>query len=292
MLLFLQSSLQFMMFPVSSPSKSEWLSSNGLLSWRFPKALGSYTLIGRSRAADATSFVIPELDMLLDCGCLVSNARPSHIFITHAHADHCLSITRLLSQTRPPHVYLPSSAVVPMREFIEKFRILNATEPFNPDPSTWIPNHQLIGVQPDQMLSLNRGMQVRVFEMDHSVPCCGYGFYETRKKLKKEYGHLTGKEIVALRQADPSLQISEERLAPQFAFLGDTTASIFERYQEELLRFPLIIVECSFIDHEQHGQRAADVKHVVWVRMISVDFRYLTSLHIVDGSPALRSSTS
>jgi hypothetical protein len=143
--------------------------------------------------------------------------------------------------------------------------VLRATGGLDPDPSTWTPNHQLIGVEPDQMLPLRQSMQVRVFDMDHSVPCCGYGFYDTRQKLKKEYEGLPGKEIAALRRTDPNLQISEERLVPQFVFLGDTTASVFEKYGEELLRFPVIIVECSFIDHEQHGQRAADVKHVIWV---------------------------
>jgi hypothetical protein len=48
--------------------------------------------------------------------------------------------------------------------------------------------------------------------------------------------------------------------------MGDTTASICERYQTELFQFPLIIIECSFIDNEDHAERAADVKHVIWVR--------------------------
>ncbi|CAF4546936.1 unnamed protein product, partial [Rotaria magnacalcarata] len=46
----------------------------------------------------------------------------------------------------------------------------------------------------------------------------------------------------------------------------DTTTTIFDKYSAELFQFPLIIVECSFIDNEQHAERAADVKHVIWVR--------------------------
>lgn len=257
------------MFPLSSPSTSEWLCSEGLLSWKFPKSLGSCTLIGRSRAADATSLFIPELDILLDCGCVVTKSRPQYVFITHTHSDHCHDVNRLLSRSRPPQIYLPSSGVVPMSEFIQKCMILLGAGTLDPDPSTWRINHQLIGVEPDQILLLRQSMQVRVFDMDHSVPCCGYGFYDTRQKLKKEYEGLPGKEIAALRRADPTLQISEERLVPLFAFLGDTTASVFEKYGAELLRFPVIIVECSFIDHERHGQRAADVKHVIWVSVRS-----------------------
>jgi ribonuclease Z len=253
------------MFPVSTPPTSEWLCSHGILSWKFPKSVGSYTLIGRSRAADATSLFIPELDMLLDCGCLVTATRPRYIFITHAHSDHCLDVTRLLSRVCPPQIYLPTSGVQPMKDFIEKCQILRAAGRLDPDPKTWTPNYELIGVEPDDLLSFRKTMKIRVFDMDHSVPCCGYGFYECRQKLKKEYEHRKSKDITDMRRINRNLELTEERLVPLFAFMGDTTAVIFDRYQTELFKFPLIIVECSFIDNEQHSERAADVKHVIWV---------------------------
>lgn len=254
------------MFPIPTPSTSEWLCSNGILSWKFPKSVGSYTLIGRSRAADATSLFIPELDMLLDCGCLVTVTRPLYIFITHSHSDHCLDIIRLLSRKRPPQVYLPTSAVQPMADFIEKCQILKAGGRVDQEPQAWTHNHKLIGVNHGDLLSFRKTMKIRVFDMDHSVPCCGYGFYECRQKLKTEYQHLTSKDIADMRRADKNIEISEERLVPLFAFMGDTTAIVFEKYQTELFQFPLIITECSFIDSEQHSERASDVKHVIWVR--------------------------
>ncbi len=254
------------MFPISTPSTSEWLCANGILSWKFPKSIGSYTLIGRSRAADATSLFIPELDMLLDCGCLVTVTRPLYIFITHSHSDHCLDITRLLSKTRPPQVYLPISAVEHMKGYIQNCQILRAAGRIDPDPTTWKPNYELIGVQPDDLLTFRKTMRIRVFDMDHSVPCCGYGFYDCRQKLKKEYEHLKGQDIANMKRENKNLELSEERLIPLFAFMGDTTAIIFEKYQNELFQFPLIIIECSFIDNEQHAERASDVKHVIWVR--------------------------
>lgn len=254
------------MFPVSIPPPSEWLCSHGILKWKFPKSIGSYTLIGRSRAADATSFLIPELDILLDCGCLVPHIRPLYIFITHTHSDHCLDINRLLSISRPPKIYLPVSACQPMKDYIERCQILRAAGQIDPDPQKWIPNYELIGVQHDDFLSFRKNMKIRVFDMDHSVPCCGYGFYEIRNKLKKEYENLTSKDIANMRRINKDLDLCEERLFPLFAFMGDTTAIIFDKYNTELSQFPLIIVECTFIDHEQHSERASDVKHVIWVR--------------------------
>jgi ribonuclease Z len=254
------------MFPVPTPSTSEWLCSNGILSWKFPRSIGSYTLIGRSRAADATSLFIPELDMLLDCGCLVTVTRPLYVFITHSHSDHCTNIHRVLSRMQPPQIYLPISAVEPMKDFIDSSRILGSGGRIDGDPKNWPPNYELIGVKPNDFLSFRKTMKIRVFDMDHSVPCCGYGFYECRQKLKKEYEHLTSREIGTMKRENKNLELSEERLFPLFAFMGDTTASIFEKYQDELSQIPLIIIECSFIDNEQHAERAADVKHVLWVR--------------------------
>jgi hypothetical protein len=153
-----------------------------------------------------------------------------------------------------------------MKDYIEKCQILRAAGRINPDPTTWKQNYELIGVEPNDFLTFRKTMRIRVFDMDHSVPCCGYGFYESRQKLKKEYEHLTSKDLGNMRRENPNLQISEERLIPLFAFMGDTTAIIFEKYQIELFQFPLIIIECSFIDNEQHAERASDVKHVIWVR--------------------------
>ena len=263
------------MFPVSTPSTSEWLCSNGILSWKFPPSSGSYTLIGRSRAADATSFYIPELDMLLDCGCLVAVTRPLYIFITHSHSDHCLDINRMISRSRPPQIYLPSSQVEMMKDYMDKCFILRGAGRVNPDPTTWTPSYQLIGAKPDDIFPFRKDMQIRVFDMDHSVPCCGYGFYQIRSKLKEEYRHLTSKEIAQLKRDNSDLQLSEPRAAPLFAFMGDTTASIFQRYSTELFQFPVIIVECSFIDNEEHAERASDVKHVLWVRRKSL----IVSIH-------------
>ena len=154
-----------------------------------------------------------------------------------------------------------------MRDFIEKGLILRTAGRLDRDPTTWTPNHHLIGVQPDDVFPVRKDMQVRVFDMDHSVPCCGYGFYQCRQKLKREYADLSKTDLVALRRTNKDLQISEERMMPLFAFMGDTTTTIFEKYRTELSLFPVIIVECSFIDHEEHGERAADVKHVLWVRL-------------------------
>ncbi|CAF1635469.1 unnamed protein product [Didymodactylos carnosus] len=175
----------------------------------------------------------------------------------------------MVSRRRPPHVYLPISAVTHMTDYISTCQILRAAGRIDPDPNKWLPNYKLIGVKHDDLLSLDnefsprKNIKVRVFDMDHSVPCCGYGFYECRQKLKKEFQHLSGKDIGMLRKTN-GVEVTEEVMIPLFAFMGDTTAVIFNEYGKELLQFPVIIVECSFIDNDLHGERAADVKHIIW----------------------------
>ncbi|CAF4099917.1 unnamed protein product [Adineta steineri] len=243
---------------------SESFCSNDILSWKFPKTLGCYTLIGRSRADDATSLFIPELDILLDCGCSVTVTRPLHIFITHTHLDHCLDITRLWGKNVIPKVYLPTFAVQPMQDYIRKCQVLTMFKEIDPDPAKWVPSFELIGVEPDDLLDFRETMKIRVFEMDYSVPCCGYGFYERRRKLKQEYKHLSNIDIGKMKRENKNLELNEERLVPLFAFMGNTTVSIFNRYENELFQFPLIIVECSYINSELHQTAAAEGKHIIW----------------------------
>jgi ribonuclease Z len=64
---------------------------------------------------------------------------------------------------------------------------------------------------------------------------------------------LKGAEIAALRKAGENVsQVVDKRL---FLFLGDTTASVFTT-TPELLLFPVIICECTFIDQADIEQAA------------------------------------
>ncbi|CAF1026405.1 unnamed protein product [Rotaria sordida] len=147
---------------------------------------------------------------------------------------------------------------------MRKCQVLTMVKETDPDPAKWVPSHKLIGVKPDDLLDFRETMKIRVFEMDYSVPCCGYGFYERRQKLKKEYVHLSNKDIGKMKRENKNLKLSEERIVPLFVFMGDTTVSIFNRYENELFQFPLIIVECSYINSELHREAALEGKHIIW----------------------------
>lgn len=77
-------------------------STEATLQWKFPHEIAKLTLIGRSRAADATGFYIPELCFALDAGAVACDQFGYHIFITHTHTDHvhmvlCCSSVQIFS---------------------------------------------------------------------------------------------------------------------------------------------------------------------------------------------------
>jgi ribonuclease Z len=104
-----------------------------ILEWRFPKPYHNLTLTGRSRAAWHTSFVIPQLNLLLDAGLCVNNLRPKHIFLTHGHSDHTLLTPAFAKRSDPPDIYCPAE----MKDALDNF--INAKTMLNEGGGIWPP---------------------------------------------------------------------------------------------------------------------------------------------------------
>ena len=66
--------------------------------------------------------------------------------------------------------------------------------------------------------------------------------------MKSEYKDLPRDEIIALRKK--GVEITENAKHYLFAFLGDTTHRVFDM-NTELLNYPVIIVECTFL-YDEH----------------------------------------
>jgi len=96
-----------------------------ILEWKFPKPYHNLTLVGRSRAAWHTSFVVPQLNLLLDAGLVVNNTRPKHIFLTHGHSDHTLLAPAFLKRSDPPDIYCPAEMGSALDAFLDAKTMLN-----------------------------------------------------------------------------------------------------------------------------------------------------------------------
>jgi len=187
------------------------------------------------------------------------------VFITHCHTDHCHHMTHLKSLTKPPNVYLPAESVDRMENFLNASQQL--TSSLTPEEYDCIERgttHVLHGVHAGDRIVFNRkrGLACRVVHCDHRVPCVGYVFSELRRELRDEYRGLPGPEIGRLRKR--GVEVTRETETPLLCFLGDTTASILDGPDADLIFCcPTIIVECTFLT-EDCRENAERTRHVVW----------------------------
>jgi ribonuclease Z len=259
--------------PLPQSTRSE------VLEWRFPKPYSHYVLTGKSRAAWHTSFVIPQLNLLLDAGLCVNKLRPKHVFITHGHNDHTLLSPAFVKREDPPDIFCPAEMRKVFDDYILANTMLNlggliesatndASEETNgdgtPPQNEWLNTHITHPVRHGDVVPLRRlkNITATVFDCDHTVPCVGYVFSTTSHRLKPEYSSLKGPELKALRQSGAT--ITNEHCSPIFAFLGDTTAATLAAEPEWLRNgIPVVITECSFL-HEEHRVQADRTKHTIW----------------------------
>lgn len=266
-----------------------------VLEWRFPRPHHQYVLTGRSRAAWHTSFVIPQLNLLLDAGLCVNKLRPKHVFITHGHNDHSLLAPAFVKREDPPDIFCPAGMKRVFDDFILANTMLNlgglighddaeaaglmidenskngneedsdGSVERTPSQKAWLNTHHTHGVRHGDVVPLRRltGITATVFDCDHTVPCVGYVFSSTTNRLRPEFTSLPGAELQALRKS--GTQLTEPHTRPIFAFLGDTTAATLAAEPDWLAKdeIPVVITECSFL-REEHRAQAEKTKHTIW----------------------------
>ncbi|PRP80072.1 hypothetical protein PROFUN_10755 [Planoprotostelium fungivorum] len=221
------------------------------------------TLIGYSRAADTTSFFIPELSFSLDAGPFkVHTSHPSHVFITHGHSDHSFGMTALVSRAKPPKVYIPISTAPLLDQYL--FSSQQLTGACAMTPEEYQTNHVTHGVQPGDIITLdNLPYEITVINCDHSCPSVGFTFHKITHRLRREYQGRAGADLKKLRQ--DGIDITEICRKSLFTFLGDTTAETLssEESASWLSTMPVVITECTFLD-EKHRKNAEKTKHTLW----------------------------
>ena len=104
----------------------------------------------------------------------LSMKRLGHIFISHAHADHCLGLPglictmSLLGRTSQLHIHAPQE----LKAFLD-----SALQLFCPNLEFQVLFHEVDTAQ-HQIVHEDRTMEVWSLPLRHRVPCCGYLFRE------------------------------------------------------------------------------------------------------------------
>jgi ribonuclease Z len=258
------------------------------------------TLVGRSRAGEATSFAIPELKWMFDCGALIQGWKPRILFLTHTHVDHVHMLPLLLAISATPttQVFLPARAVPLVQRFLQAHHDLtefntddtcadehdSAEEPPSPSASfstsmstsletPQMPQYNLIPVNPNDTFyadcqgnysvdeNYNSHYVIKTVACDHRIDCIGYSIYRIRHVLKDEYTSLSTAEIRQLRRQGTAVTTPVHQSF--VCYLGDTTNKVWETHPEILRDQSQIIIECSFLDTRDFD-RARKTQHMLW----------------------------
>jgi ribonuclease Z len=225
--------------------------------WTYQLPYG-LTIKGFSRGSQNTGFVIPELKLMFDAQMRSDSC--SHIFITHGHTDHIFSLPmRICNVPKQPIVCIPNEIKEMTKKFIDSVYQLGY---YNPECSY---DCNLVGVKENDIIPLNSNYRIKVYELDHLVPCRGYGIQRIKTKLKQEYQNIPKEEIIKLKKQ--KIQITEEVIENVFAYITDTQPTVFTRYPE-LLTYAYIMTECTFLPIDDPENKniviAREAKHTHW----------------------------
>ena len=206
------------------------------------------TIIAFSISALSTYVLIPELNVAFDMGDCSLDAVPlEHVFITHAHGDHCRcllrhdSLRRLMGMRQATY-YVPEATRTGFIGLAEAWRQLENVRPERHTP----PNFQ--GMQPGGEVWLHRQLAVRAFPVIHTLPSLGYTLFDVRKKLKAEYQGTPGQELARLRRE--GIVFEDEVWVPRLTFIGDSTIETLYK-EPHIGQSRILFLEVTFLMEDE-----------------------------------------
>lgn len=172
--------------------------------------------------------------------------------------------TRGLYNLKPPTVFVPPCLKEDVEKLFDIHRTMSQVEL----------NLDLVTLDVGETYEMRNNLVVRPFKTHHVIPSQGYVIYSVRKKLRKQYMHLNGKQIEKLKKS--GVEITDTILSPEVAFTGDTMSDFYlDPRSADALRAKILITEATFLDEgcsiehaREHGHTHLFeiIEHAQWVR--------------------------
>lgn len=234
--------------------------------------LGDIRLLGYSIAGEESVIAVPELNLCFDVGKAPAEILAlDYALLSHGHMDHAAGIAYYFSQRTfmgiaPGCALVPKPLEKPIRELLRVWGLIEGH----------VSPGRIVGLLPGETFELRRGLIVRTFEPNHKGPSLGFCVIETRRKLKPEFAHLTGPELVQRKRSGIEIEYPVE--IPLIAYCGDTAEGAWLEL-EMVRKARVLLLECTFYEAE-HVQRARDGYHM-HVRDVARILGRLENEHIV-----------
>ncbi|TGN20112.1 MBL fold metallo-hydrolase [Leptospira idonii] len=209
---------------------------------------------GISEGGIRTSIAFPSLDLLFDFGAVnPDKINIGNLLLTHAHLDHSAGIPyyvsqRSLRQLPPPRIFVPKAIEENLRQILKLYSVM---EDFDYD-------YHLQGVEWGERVDLKPGFFFKPLPSFHRVPSQGYTIFESRKKLKKEFSHLSQTEIREMKEknADPTTEIQ----TPLVSFSGDSKIE-YVLENDDVRKSQILFMECTYYCDKRGVERAREWGH-------------------------------
>ncbi|KZV18765.1 ribonuclease Z, chloroplastic [Dorcoceras hygrometricum] len=189
--------------------------------------------------------------------------------------------TRGLYSLKPPTIFVPPCIKEDVEQLFEIHRTMGQVEL----------NLDLVALDVGETYEMRSDLVVRPFKTQHVIASQGYVIYSVRKKLRKQYMHLKGKQIEKLKKS--GVEITDTILCPEVAFTGDTTSDFFlDPRSADALRAKILITEATFLDENVSVEHAREhghthlyeiMEHAQWIRNKALVLTHFSSrYHIED----------
>lgn len=231
---------------------------------------------GLSVAGEATCVQVPELDVCFDMGACPRMALPSkYVAISHGHMDHVGGLAYYCSQRHfqgmgEGSIVCDARVAPAIQRMMEGYvELERQTTPF-----------KIIPLQPGGEVQVKNGVNLRAFEVEHTVPAFGYVLLEKRSKLKDEFNGLPQEKLRELK--DRGVEITRALEVPLVAYLGDTAPGP-ALLREDVRKAQIVVCECTFTEPD-HKDRAKVGMHMhadavaEWLRVLECQHLILTHM--------------